>query len=391
MNDPNGSQIGRKRKRAYGTGGIFKVTNQQGDVTYYISYRAGGKTVKESTGSNREADAQRLLQRRMAEAQDGELAGSPLRVKVGNLLDDLLTDYRVHERASLKTVTTHIEGKEYGLRKVFGHMKATVVKKPLLTKTIEHWKSLGLMPATINKHLGTLSRAYNLGVENGRISKSAVPDFPRLPENNARQTYVGVADMRNIIAAMPDDGTRDFVDWLYGSSQRWGEASEMTWDMLHDDTWEIHIPGLLCKNRLPRILPVHQVEHLRPIIERRQVARRLDYPYIFHRNGREFQQHWLKVWRKACEEAGFVGKRDGGITPHDLRHIAATDMRRAGIPESIILKIGGWETDEMFRRYAITDTQEMADNLGKLSTYRTAQAKQPAKVVPMHKTAKRSA
>ena len=33
-------------------------------------------------------------------------------------------------------------------------------------------------------------------------------------------------------------------------------------------------------------------------------------------------------------------------------------------PESIILKIGGWETDEMFRRYATTDTQKMADNLG---------------------------
>src|SRR5438105_4089837 len=116
MNDQHCDQDRRKRKRAYGTGGIFKVTNDQGEVTYYISYRAGGKTVKESTGSNREADAERLLQKRMGEAQDGELAGSPLRVKVGNLLDDLLTDYRVHERASLKTVTTHIEGKEYGLR-----------------------------------------------------------------------------------------------------------------------------------------------------------------------------------------------------------------------------------------------------------------------------------
>lgn len=210
-----------------------------------------------------------------------------------------------------------------------------------------------------------------------------------MKENNARQTYVGVADMTNIIAAMPDDGTRDFVDWLYGASQRWGEASEMTWNMLHEDTWQIHIPGHLCKNRLPRILPV--VEHLRPIIERQQAARRLDCVYIFHRSGRKILENWRKQWRKACERAGFVGKRDGGITPHDLRHIAATDMRRAGIPEFIILKIGGWETDEMFRRYAITDTQEMADNLGKLSAYRAAQAQQPAKVVPMQRQSKHSA
>jgi hypothetical protein len=70
-----------------------------------------------------------------------------------------------------------------------------------------------------------------------------------------------------------------------------------------------------------------------------------------------------------------------------LRHIAATDMRRAGIPESIILKIGGWETADMFRRYAITDTKEIADNLRKLSVYRAAQGQQPAKVVPMRKQA----
>ena len=33
-----------------------------------------------------------------------------------------------------------------------------------------------------------------------------------------------------------------------------------------------------------------------------------------------------------------VGKREGGITPDDLRHIAATDMRRAGIPEGILIR-----------------------------------------------------
>jgi hypothetical protein len=62
-------------------------------------------------------------------------------------------------------------------------------------------------------------------------------------------------------------------------------------------------------------------------------------------------------------------------------------MRRAGIPESIILKIGGWETADMFRRYAITDTKEIADNLRKLSAYRAAQAKRAPKVVPIQKVA----
>ena len=45
----------------------------------------------------------------------------------------------------------------------------------------------------------------------------------------------------------------------------------------------------------------------------------------------------------------------------------------------------------MFPPQMRTGPQEMGDKLGKLSTYRTAQAKQPAKVVPMYKTAERSA
>lgn len=39
----------------------------------------------------------------------------------------------------------------------------------------------------------------------------------------------------------------------------------------------------------------------------------------------------------------------------------------------------------MFRRYAITDTQELVDNLGKLNAYRSAQALRAPKVVPIAK------
>ena len=222
MSDSDRESRKRKHRRAYGTGGIFQKVNSAGEVTQYISYRCAGKTIKESTQSSREADAERLLQKRQREVEDG-LSSSPLKVKVNDLLDDLLSDYKVHERSSLKTVTSHIEGKEYGLRKLFGHMKPKAVTKPLLTKTMEHWKSLGLEPATINKHLGTLCRAYNLGVENGRISAGTVPPFPHLEENNARQTYVGPADVDRLIRELPAD-IDDLVGWLHASSQRWGDA-----------------------------------------------------------------------------------------------------------------------------------------------------------------------
>lgn len=378
-----------KKKRAYGTGGKFKRVNVHGEATWYIAYRVNGKPIRESTRSSREADAERLLQKRMGEVQDGEIACSPLRVKVVNLLDDLVDDYKVRDLSSLKTVTTHIEGEEYGLRKMFGQMKAKAVTKPVLNKAVVQWQAIPLMPATINKHLATLRRAFTLAVENRKIGKGLVPDFPHLPENNARQTYIGVADMTSIIAAMKDDGTKDFVAWLYNTSQRWGEVASMTWDMFNRATWDIRIPGKHTKNGEPRVIPVAAVEDLRPILERRLAARCSKCPYIFHRNGKRIHPSWLKMWRKGCGQVGFIGKRHGGITPHDLRHIAATDLLEAGVSETIIMQIGGWETAAMFRRYAIKRKQPIVEGLNKLSAHRKQAAKaQPAKIVPMPNVAK---
>ncbi len=49
-----------------------------------------------------------------------------------------------------------------------------------------------------------------------------------------------------------------------------------------------------------------------------------------------------------------------GRIVHDFRRSAARELRRAGVPESTIMDIGGWKTREMFKRYAITDTKDVA-------------------------------
>jgi hypothetical protein len=40
---------------------------------------------------------------------------------------------------------------------------------------------------------------------------------------------------------------------------------------------------------------------------------------------------------------------------------AARNMRRAKVPENTIMKIAGWKTDAMFRRYDIQDGQDLQD------------------------------
>jgi len=38
---------------------------------------------------------------------------------------------------------------------------------------------------------------------------------------------------------------------------------------------------------------------------------------------------------------------------HDLHRTGARNLRRAGVAEGIIMKIGGWRTRSVFERYAI--------------------------------------
>jgi integrase len=68
----------------------------------------------------------------------------------------------------------------------------------------------------------------------------------------------------------------------------------------------------------------------------------------------------------ACAKCGFKGTRYTGLIFHDLRRTAARNLRRAGIAETVIMKIGGWRTRSVFERYAIVSRTDIADAMRKL-------------------------
>ncbi len=57
-----------------------------------------------------------------------------------------------------------------------------------------------------------------------------------------------------------------------------------------------------------------------------------------------------------CECGGV--RKYVGLIPHDFRRSAAKAARRAGVPESVIMAMGGWKTPSMFRRYAIVSSAD---------------------------------
>jgi hypothetical protein len=59
-----------------------------------------------------------------------------------------------------------------------------------------------------------------------------------------------------------------------------------------------------------------------------------------------------------------------GLLVHDMHRSAARALRRAGVPESVIMKIGGWKTRSMFERYNIRNRRDLQEAVAALERYR---------------------
>jgi integrase len=103
--------------------------------------------------------------------------------------------------------------------------------------------------------------------------------------------------------------------------------------------------------------PSGHAEHLR--LAKRGVV----VPWVFFRmvaKGRGGEKHpkpittFIKSFKTACRKAGHPGR-----IPHDLRRTAVRNLVRAGVPQTVAMKLTGHKTDSVFRRYDIVSPDDL--------------------------------
>jgi integrase len=91
------------------------------------------------------------------------------------------------------------------------------------------------------------------------------------------------------------------------------------------------------------------------LVESAWNSRSLECPYLFHRKGERIGD-FRKAFDAACAAAGFQG-----IVPHDLRRSAVRNFIRAGVKESVAMRLSGHRTRSVFDRYNIVSKDDLVE------------------------------
>jgi len=327
---------------------------------WWLKYYVRGQVHYESSETDSKRDAQRLLRERLSARESGKLIGRPDRVVlaayrgdklVGGLRAELERHYRSENNRSLTRV-----------QQAFAHLEAFFTPETLalditrswVAEYIEHRFDAEAGRGTVRYEVAMLNAAFSVAVESGLLALR--PEFKLPAAADPREGFFAQGDIAALLLELPAY-LRPVVRFAALVGWRKEVVVGLQWA---DVDWEgavITVPGSRMKGKKPVLFPFKYAPELREILEDQRTAQ--DGPFVFHEHGRRIKT-FFEAWNSACERAGLTGRLF-----HDLRRTAARDLRRAGVDTKVIMKLCGWETDSMFRRYNIVDEIDLAESVAK--------------------------
>ncbi|HMK20682.1 MAG TPA: site-specific integrase [Terriglobales bacterium] len=366
--------------------------------TWWVSFYVDGKKQRESAHTSDQQKAEKYLLGRLKKkhAHDEDptkpfITQHHRRLTITDLLTRLEKDFRIRGKDSAPN-RSHIKRAKADL----GHFRATELTADDIDTYIDGRlnPSDGSLPdakASINRVLEMISQAYVL-------ERLPAPVMRNLSEKgNERKGFFSEQQIREVIAHLPAD-LADFTlfGWLTG--MREGEIEALTWEDVDGDV--IRLAAIDSKEKEPRLIPFEG--ELAELFKRRQAARRVEVnstallaSLFFHGAGQpigDFRKSWATaccavgvgklVCRKCladaipggeCSGCSHIVKREDlkyvGRTFHDLRRSACRNMINAGVPQKTAMAISGHRTDSMFRRYAISNENDLRTALRQTQDY----------------------
>ena len=339
--------------RRRGAGSIYK---QPGCKTWTIKYYRDGRSYRESTGETDYQAARQKLNRKLGTVAEGNfIEPKTERIRVAELAQDFLRDYRINGRKSVGNAEARWR---LHLAPCLETVRVADVTSAMIAKYVDARLLEGAKSATVNRELAALKRMFRLGYYATPAKVFRLPAFPHLQEDNVRTGFLEDDAYAKLAAAASDLWMRAIIETSRTYGWRKRELLNLRVRQIDLRSATIRLDPGTTKNREGR--EVAMIGTVRALLAQCIEGKALD-DHVFTREDGKPVRDFRKVWRNLCKTAGVPA-----LLFHDMRRTAARNLRRAGVAEGVIQKIGGWKTRSVFERYNIVSQADIRDALQKL-------------------------
>jgi integrase len=246
------------------------------------------------------------------------------------------------------------------LRPAFGSLTATAITFARINAYVTGRIQEGARAGTIHAEIAALGRMLRLALAADLIP--SLPVFPSLPPSPAREGFLTSGQVDAVVANLKQP-VADLVYTLWITGWRRREIQFLRWDDVNMEAGEIRLTAARSKTRVARVFPFAASRSLAAIVKARFAARSASSAYLFERSPGEPVKDFREAWRRACEKAGVPGR-----VPHDLRRSRARALTRAHVPQSVAMRLLGHKTANMFLRYDVAATEDLAEAVAAAET-----------------------
>ena len=324
-----------------------------------VAYRLNGRLYRESAETEVKQKAQNKLKDRLMGIHGGTFDPNCRNTTVADLYELLHNDYAINGYSAIEEVERNWK-KHLG--PFFGHFKASQVNYQMVGQFVEKRLKEGAANGTCNRELSNLKRAFHLGLRAAKVSR--MPVFPqKLSENSARIGFVEPDQNEKLAAATAKTGL--WLRAIYEVGYTWGwrkeEVLRLRVNQVDLKAWTVRLEVGSTKNGDGRLAVM-----TKPLYELLKVCVEGKKPTdaVFTRECGKPILDFRGSWDLVRVEAGCPK-----LLFHDLRRTAVRNMVRAGIPESIAMKISGHKTRSIFERYNIVSERDISEAATKIEAF----------------------
>jgi len=345
-------------KRARGNGGVFQV---KGSRFWWISYQLNGKTNRESSGELTKTAAAGKLKARLLAIGNGNFLGPRIeKITVDELYEDLVQDYRINGQA--------VEWAEsvwnVHLKDFFSGMRAANLGSNQIAAYVEKRRKENTAPATVNRELALLRRAFSIAFDAEPQKVSRIPKFRRFitsEKGNERRGFVEEPQYRKLMDAAGPLWLRGLMAIAYNFGFRRGEllgnpkkgTEPMRCSQVDLLAGTVTLYSGETKNDEGRTVAL--TEECRLLLTELRRGKKPE-DYLFTREKGEVIKDFRGTWDKLTEAAGVPG-----LLFHDFRRSSVRNMIRRGVPQKTARTVSGHKTDAVFSRYNIVSEDDIRD------------------------------